>query len=638
MSRELIKPRDFRKAESVWSDEEYALNAEQKAELSSLYEGTTASYKPGTVIVGRVIKAGPEGVLVDINYKSDGLIPLHEFSEHELKKLAPDSPIEVIIDELETADGTISLSYEKAKALKAWDSIMKLYESGKPVEGTVTHKVKGGLSVDIGIPAFLPGSQVDVQRVNDFDQFVGQMITAYIIKVNPRRGNVIISRRKYLHEQRSEVRKKILDTLSVNQVLQGVVKNITNYGAFIDIGGVDGLLHITDMTWGRIAHPSEMLKIGDTITVQVLSFDKDNEKISLGIKQLEGNPWQELPESVTVGSRVKGAIASITDYGLFIEIAKGVEGLVHISEVSWTDRISDLHKLYKVGDEIEALVVSLDKENRRMSLSIKQLDKNPWDVIADNLAMNQRVRGRVSNVTDFGVFVTIAPGVDGLVHVSDLSWTEHVKHPADVFKKGDEVEAIVTDINRQKRKISLGIKQLADNPWNTIEERYPIGSTVEGEVTKTTNFGAFVKLPDGIEGLAHISELSGANVERVEDILNVGQKAEFRVISVNKEDHKLGLSLKPESMGGEHHAPRGRRPSHDRGERSERGEHRGGGERGDRDRAPRRDREHRGGGEHRERFEHREQSSVVQQPKMKSQFQMELERHARRSTDNDSEE
>lgn len=624
MSRELIKPRDFRKAETAWSDEEYALNAEQKAELSSLYEGTTASYKPGTVIVGRVIKAGPDGVLVDINYKSDGLIPLHEFSEHELKRFAPDSSIEVIIDELETADGTISLSYEKAKALKAWDSIMKLYESGKPVEGTVTHKVKGGLSVDIGIPAFLPGSQVDVQRVNDFDQFVGQLITAYIIKVNPRRGNVIISRRKYLHEQRSEVRKKILDTLSVGQIIQGVVKNITNYGAFIDIGGVDGLLHITDMTWGRIAHPSEMLKIGDTITVQVLSFDKDNEKISLGIKQLEGNPWQELPESVTVGSRVKGAIASITDYGLFIEIAKGVEGLVHISEVSWTDRISDLHKLYKVGDEIEALVVSLDKENRRMSLSVKQLDKNPWDVVADSLSIGQRVHGRISNITDFGVFVTIVPGVDGLVHVSDLSWTEHVKHPADVFKKNDEVEAVVTDINRQKRKISLGIKQLNDNPWNTIEERYPIGSTVEGEVTKITNFGAFVKLPDGIEGLAHISELSGASVERVEDVISVGQKAEFRVISVNKEDHKLGLSLKPESLGGEHSAPRGRRggSSHERHERHD--SHRP--ERHDRGERPAR-REQR---EHREHREHREQSSVMQQPKMKSQFQLELEKHAAR--------
>lgn len=570
MSKEIITARQFAHAINVWNPEEFQMNDEQKLELAQLYTGALDSFKPGVILTGKVLRVTADGVLVDINYKSDGLIPLYEFTEHELKKFTPGSDIEVIIDELENADGTITLSYEKAKAHKAWAVILNLFEEGKPVEGVVTHKVKGGLSVDIGIPAFLPGSQVDVQRVMDFDTFVGQTISAYIIKVNQRRGNVIISRRKLLNEQRSEVRKKILDQLKIGDTIQGVVKNITSYGAFIDIGGVDGLLHITDMTWGRIAHPSEMLKIGDAITVQVISFDKEHEKISLGMKQLESNPWKDLPDSIQVGSKIKGIISSITDYGLFVEVAKGVEGLVHISEISWIDRISDLHKTYKVGDEIEVLVVALDKDNRRMSLSIKQMDKNPWDAIAEELQVGQSIKGKISNITDFGIFVQIAPGIDGLVHISDLSWTEHIKHPADVFKKGDEVEAVITGIDKQKKKISLGIKQLNENPWENLDQKYPIGSTVEGEVTKIADFGAFVKLPSGIEGLVHISELSGSMVGKVEDVLKVGQKAEFRVIKINQEEHKLGLSLKPEASATEAQQPRKKAaPKAPRRERSE---------------------------------------------------------------------
>lgn len=546
MSKELIRPQQFRAAKKQFDDEALMLNEAQKSELSSLYEGMLNRFKQGSIIKGTVLKASSDGVLVDIDYKSDGLIPSYEFTEHEFKKLVPGTELEVMLDELENPDGTVLLSYEKAKAMKAWDSIMKLFDENKPVEGVVTHKVKGGLSVDIGIPAFLPGSQVDTQRVNDFDQFVGQTITANIIKVNQKRGNVIISRRKFLNEQRSESRKKILDQLSVGSVIQGVVKNITKYGVFIDIGGVDGLLHITDMTWGRIAHPSELVKIGDTITVKVLSFDKVNEKISLGMKQLSENPWEAIDPTIQVGSRIKGVISSITEYGLFVEISPGVEGLVHISEVSWTDRITDLHKIYKVGETIEVLVVSLDKENRRMSLSIKQLEKNPWDAISEQYVVGQHIKGKISNVTEFGIFIQLAPGIDGLVHISDFSWTEHIEHPADRYKKGDEVEAVITGINKQTKKISLGIKQLTPNPWEEIEKKYPVGSTVEGEVTKITNFGAFVKLPTGIEGLVHISELSGGNVEKVEDIVKVGQVATFKVIKVSQEDHKLGLSLKTE--------------------------------------------------------------------------------------------
>lgn len=548
VSKESIKPSQYRKSEIIWKDADFTLGAEQIAEMAALYSGSLDVYKSGKILTGTVLRTSADGVLVDIGFKSDGLIPLYEFNEHELKKIVLGDHIEVVLDELENVDGNVILSYQKAKEQKAWATVMQLFEEGKPVEGIVSHKVKGGLSVDIGIPAFLPGSQVDVQRVVDFDQFVGQVITAYIIKVNQKRGNVIISRRKYLSEQRADSRKKILDTLSLGQVIQGIVKNITNYGVFVDIGGVDGLLHITDMTWGRIAHPSEVVKIGDAITVKVLTLDKANEKISLGIKQLGGNPWEQLSETVQVGSVVTGTISSITDYGLFVGVAKGVEGLVHISEVSWTDRISDLNKHFKVGDAIEALVVSLDKESRRMSLSVKQLEKNPWEAIADQFQIGQKIKGKISNITDFGIFVQLMPGVDGLVHISDLSWTEHVKHPADIFKKGDEVEAIITDINKQKKKISLGVKQLTENPWENIEQKYPVGSTVEGEVSKITDFGAFIRLQSGIEGLVHISELSGDQVEKVEDILKIGQKAEFRVIKVSPEEHKLGLSLKTDEM------------------------------------------------------------------------------------------
>ncbi len=546
MSKEVLRPQQFSKSETGWGEEVAQLNDQQKQELAELYQGSAEQFKQGKIINGTVLRVSGDGVLVDIQYKSDGLIPVYEFTEAEISKFVPGATIEVILDELENAAGNVILSYEKAKALKAWDILVKLYEEGKPVEGVVTHKVKGGLSVDIGIPAFLPGSQVDVQRVTDFDQFVGQPIAAHIIKINQKRGNVIISRRKFLHEQRSESRKKILDVLNVAQVIQGTVKNITNYGVFIDIGGVDGLLHITDMTWGRIAHPSEMVKLGDTITVKVLSFDKENEKISLGLKQLNGNPWEKMSEAVAVGARVKGIITSITDYGLFVEIEKGVEGLVHISEISWTDRITDLHKFYKVGDTVEMVVVSLDKENRRMSLSIKQLEKNPWDAVSENFEVGQKVKGKIGNITDFGMFVQIAPGVDGLVHISDLSWTEHIEHPADRFKKGEEVEAVIIGINKQNKKISLGIKQLTENPWENLEDTYPKNSMVEGEVSKITNFGAFVKLTSGIEGLVHISELSDQNVEKVEDILKVGEKRAFRVINVSQADHKLGLSLKTE--------------------------------------------------------------------------------------------
>lgn len=546
MSKELIHPEQFSKVPTsvAMTDEALQLNDEQRKELAELCEGVFGNFKQGNVVKGRIVKIDSDGVLVDIGYKSDGLIPRYEFGEHELKRLIPGNEIEVLIDELESIDGNVILSYEKARALKAWDSITQYFEENKPIEGIVTHKVKGGLSVDIGIPAFLPGSQIDLQKVMDFDQYLGQSITANIIKINKKRGNVIISRRKYLSDQRSDVRRKVLDTLAEGQIINGVVKNITNYGAFVDIGGVDGLLHITDMTWGRIGHPSEIIKIGDTIAVKVLSFDKDHEKISLGLKQLIDNPWETLGAEFQANSQVKGIISSITNYGLFVEVAKGVEGLVHISEISWTDRINDLKDKYKVGDEIDVYIVSIDKENRRMSLSVKRLEKNPWESIGEQFKVGQKIKGKISNITDFGIFVELLPGVDGLAHISDLSWTEHIDHPADIYKKGQEVEAVVLSVDPEKKKVSLGIKQLTQDPWESIEKEYPVGSVIEGEVSRITNFGAFIRLPIGVEGLVHISELSDQNVEKVEDVLKLGDKRQFRVINVNRNERRLGLSLR----------------------------------------------------------------------------------------------
>ncbi len=546
MSKEVIRPHQFGKVNFVEPEEtDVELNEEQLEELSNLFEGFFTTNKPGRIVEGKVVDVNNDGIRVDIGYKSESIIPRYEFSAFELKKYKIGDTIEVILDQLESVEGELVLSYEKAKALKAWDTILKFYEKGEPVEGVVTHKVKGGLSVDIGIPAFLPGSQVDIQRVTNFDQYVNTTITANIIKINKKRGNVIISRRKFLGDQRTEVRKKVLDTIDEGQVIQGQVKNITNYGVFIDIGGVDGLLHITDMTWGRISHPSEIVKIGDTINVKVLSFDKDNEKISLGLKQLSENPWEQMAASVQAGSKVKGKVSSITDYGLFVEVQRGVEGLIHISEVSWIDRINDLKKHYAVGDTVEALVISLDKENRRMSLSIKQLEQNPWQTVAQEFPVGSKIKGTISNITDFGIFVLLKPGIDGLVHVSDLSWTEHIDHPADVYTKGQEIEAVVLAVDTESKKISLGIKQLTNNPWDVIDQKYTVGQIISGEVSRITNFGLFVKLENGIEGLVHISELNELKKDsKIEDLFRVGDTRDFRVIKINKEEHKLGLSTR----------------------------------------------------------------------------------------------
>lgn len=601
MSRERIKPLQFAQAWVTTSHDDMVLSEEQKQSMQDLFESEVSKYNSGQLVTGRIIQIDSDGVLLDIKYKSNGIIPLYEFSEQEMKDLALGKDLEVIIDELENANGDVVLSYENAKTVRAWDRITKLFEEGKPVEGIVTHKVKGGLSVDVGVPAFLPGSQVDLYRVTDFDNFVGKTIIAEIVKLNKKRGNIIISCRKYLSECRDKSRKQILDTIDVDKVITGTVKNITNYGVFIDVGGVDGLLHITDMTWGRISHPGELVKIGENVTVKVLSIDKDNSKISLGMKQLGDNPWQDIDKTIQVGSVIKGNVASVADYGLFVEIRRGVEGLVHISEISWTDRISNLKDRFKVGEEVEVLVASLDVENRRMSLSIKQLSKDPWTTIKENYKKDDRIKGKITNIADFGIFVQIIPGVDGLVHVSDLSWTEHIAHPSDLYKPGQEVEAVILSVDEDHKKVALGIKQLSQDPWKSIEREMPVGSKVSGTVTKIGNYGAFVKLSNKVEGLVYNSELE----QRKDAPVEVGQIYELRVVNINAGERKIGLSLKLEESKEDYVPAAPKQPKKKVVKEVE------------------------------PDYAAEQKAAAVSAPRMKSSLQIELEKHAARQNDED---
>ena len=518
--------------------DQFSLSPSEESALTSLYNEHGTIFGQGQLFTGKVLSKSGNGVVVDVAFKSYGTIPNSEFNSQELASFTEGSAIEVLVDRLEDENGAIVLSYQKAKSMKAWDRIVDLAKEDKPVSGIVLGKVKGGLNVDIGIPAFLPGSQVDMQRINDFDQFVGQEIVCKILKINKKRGNVIISRRRHLESERQANKSKVMTTIVEGQTIQGIAKNITNYGVFVDIGGVDGLLHITDMSWGRVTHPSELIKIGDSITVKVIGLDREHEKISLGIKQLSNNPWDEVERQYPLNSTLTGKISSITEYGLFVEIAPGVEGLVHISEVSWTERITNLHRHFQVGKEVTVVVITLDKQNRRMSLSIKQLTPDPWQTITNKYKAGDRISGKVSNVTDFGIFVELSDGIDGLVHVSDISWTDHISHPGEHYKKGDSVEAVVLSIDSESKKISLGIKQMQNDPWTSIETVYPIGSTAEGVVSKITSFGAFVRMANGIEGLIHSSELADGSP------VKVGETVQCKVIKVNTDDRKLGLSVK----------------------------------------------------------------------------------------------
>ena len=478
--------------------------------FAELFSQGPKSAKEGEVASGIVLSIDDEFVQVDIGFKSEGLVATWEFMEDDgTVTIKVGDTVDVLVEDAEDEDGRIVLSKEKAERLKIWDEISLAFDEDRAVEGTIITRVKGGLSVDIGVKAFLPGSQVDLRPVRNLEGLIGQRSEFKIIKFNKRRGNIVLSRRALLETERKKLRSDTLETLSASQIVDGVIKNLTDYGAFIDLGGIDGLLHITDMSWGRINHPSELFKVGDEIKVKVLKFDPDAERVSLGLKQIQPDPWIDAAMRYPIGQRLKGEVVSLTDYGAFIELEAGIEGLVHVSEMSWTKRVKHPSKIVAVGDSIEALVLDVNERDRKISLGMKQIEENPWTVMETQYPVGSMVTGEVRNITNFGIFVGLEEGIDGLVHISDVSWTEQIKHPSDRFEKGDEVKAVVLKIDKENEKFSLGIKQLEPNPWDDIAKKYTVGSEVTGPVTNVTEFGVFVKLEEGIDGLVYSSELGG---------------------------------------------------------------------------------------------------------------------------------
>jgi small subunit ribosomal protein S1 len=499
----------------------------------------------GEVVAGEVIAIGPETVTVDIGYKSEGEVPLMEFKQPDgTHAVNVGDNIKVFFEAVEDEEGTVWLSKEKADQLRIWDDLQDAYNKEEVVEGRIVQRVKGGLSVDIGVPAFLPGSQVDLRPVKNLDELIGQTFSFKILKFNKKRGNIVLSRRVLLEKERDALRKETLKQMEEGVILEGIVKNITDYGAFIDLGGVDGLLHITDMSWGRVGHPSEILSIGDEINVKVLRYDRERERVSLGLKQTKPDPWSAAAERYPVGTRLEGRVVSLTDYGAFVELEEGIEGLIHISEMSWVKKIRHPSQILSVQDMIEAVVLNLDVENQRISLGLKQTEPNPWAVLKEKYPKGSRITGVIRNITDFGIFVGIEDGIDGLVHISDLSWTHKIKHPSEMYKKGDEIDAVVLNIDEESNKFSLGIKQLEKDPWDEIPERYRLGDLVKGSVTNVTDFGIFLEIEKGIEGLIHISELSDDRVEDIRNFTAVGDDLEAKIIHLDSRERKIGLSIK----------------------------------------------------------------------------------------------
>ncbi len=499
----------------------------------------------GEIVRGTVLAVTKDFVIVDIAYKSEGQIPVHEFTEHDgTVNVAAGDVIDVYVESRENDNGLVELSKEKADRLKIWDEIAEACENEELVEGVITARVKGGLTVDIGVKAFLPGSQVDLRPVRNLEKYIGQRFHFKVIKFNKKRGNIVLSRRALLEKQREALKSQTLNKLEVGMVVDGIVKNITEYGAFIDLGGIDGLLHITDMSWARVNHPSELFEVGQEVKVRVLKYDPERERVSLGLKQNFEDPWLNIEARYNIGQRVKGKVVSLTDYGAFIEMDPGVEGLIHISEMSWTKRVKHPSKVLSLGDEVEAQVLEIDSRNKRISLGMKQIEQNPWDVMANTYPVGSKVKGVVRNITNFGIFIGIEDGIDGLCHVTDLSWSHRVKHPQDIYKKGDEVEAVVLNIDAEKERFSLGIKQLSSDPWAEIQRKYPRGSVHEGKVSKLLDFGAIVELDEFIEGFLHISEISEEKIDNIHSALKEGQTSKVKVISVIPEERKLGLSIK----------------------------------------------------------------------------------------------
>lgn len=499
----------------------------------------------GEVVHGTVIAIGPNSVTVDIGYKSEGEVPLVEFRQPDgTYPVKVGDAIRVYFDGAEDEEGLVQLSKEKADQLVIWDDLQDAFNKESVVEGRIMQRVKGGLSVDIGVPAFLPGSQVDLRPVRNLDDLIGHRFKFKILKFNKKRGNIVLSRRVLLEKEREQLRQETLKHLEESAVLAGVVKNITDYGAFIDLGGVDGLLHITDMSWGRVGHPSEILSIGDNINVKVLRYDRERERVSLGLKQTKPDPWTMAGDKYPVGTKVNGRVVSLTDYGAFVELEEGIEGLIHISEMSWVKKIRHPSQILSVDDSVEAAVLNLDVDNQRISLGLKQTEPNPWRLLKQKYQKGSRIKGVIRNITDFGIFVGIEEGIDGLVHISDISWTQKIKHPSEMYNKGDEIEAVVLNIDEESNKFSLGIKQLDNDPWDEIPRRYRVGDLVKGRVTNITDFGIFLELEQGIEGLIHISELSDEKIKDIRSFAAVGDSLETEIIHLDQRERKIGLSIK----------------------------------------------------------------------------------------------
>jgi small subunit ribosomal protein S1 len=513
--------------------------------------------KEGAIVRGRVIQLQKDHVVIDIGYKSEGQVPIEEFTGADgTVSVKEGDEVEVFLESRENDNGLCVLSKEKADRLKVWDEISEACERDELIEGVISQRVKGGLSVTIrgGVKAFLPGSQVDLRPVRNLDAFIGKSFKFKVIKFNKKRGNIVLSRRVLLEKERAELKDQTLEKLKEGQIIEGIVKNLTEYGAFIDLGGIDGLLHITDMSWGRVNHPSELFQVGDHVRVKVLKFNSETERVSLGLKQITEDPWKSASERYTPGTVVKGKVVSLKDYGAFIELEQGIEGLVHVSEMSWTRRVKHPSKMVAVGDVVEAVVLDIDPSQNRISLGMKQLEPNPYESLVQKYPPGTVVRGKVRNIADFGIFVEIEEGIDGLVHISDMSWTQRVKHPSELYQKGDEVEAAVLNIDTtegDKPKISLGIKQLIGDPWDRIPFDYPVGKVVSAKVQKVLDFGAFVELEKGIEGLIHVSEISDERVEDPRSVLKPGQEVKAEIISIDQAERKIGLSMKAANRSAE---------------------------------------------------------------------------------------
>ncbi len=531
------------KQEEIERELEEIIGLDSLEKIEAVFDTSIKNFDLGTILRGRILGVIGNNVILDTGYKSEGIVPLSEFDSPDEVEVGTD--IEVMLESFEDDTGLIQISKRKADRIRGWEKIVNKYQEGDVVTGKVVRKIKGGLLVDVGIPIFLPASQIDVKPPGEIAEYIGKEVTCKILKIDEIQQNIIVSRRKLIEEERNKQKREFLDNVQIGQVVKGEVKNIADFGAFIDLGGIDGLLHITDMSWGRISHPSEMLAIGDEVDVKILDIDAVKDKVSLGLKQKTENPWTSVEEKYPIGSKIKGQVVNIMSYGAFIKLETGIEGLVHISEMSWTRRINHPSDVVAIGDSVEAVVLNINKDKEEISLSIKQVEQNPWTNIEEKYQPGHTIKGRVRNLTNYGAFIEIDEGIDGLLHISDMSWSKKVAHPSEIIKKGEMIEVKILSVDKDKKRLSLGIKQLTDDPWKKeIPEKYHVGDIVKGKVTKMTDFGAFIDLSNGLEGLLHISEVSKEKIKKLESVISIGQELTVKIVKIEPEARKIGLSLK----------------------------------------------------------------------------------------------